>query len=239
MKIILITGTTGKIGKYLTIAFAKIGYHIIAHTHSCQIHYLNNINFKHKHQYKIFISNLTLKHERNMFIDTIKKQYNHIDIIINNAGIFYTNKFNKISNIEYDKIITLNMKTPFYIIQGLLPLLIHGNNPCIINIIDTTIDYPFSKHSHYFASKGGLLTLTKALANELSPYIRVNAIAPGIFHFPITYNKQQQNNLINKIPLKKIGNFHNIIQASIFLSSFALYTTGHILYIDGGRNNNI
>ena len=99
------------------------------------------------------------------------------------------------------------------------------------------INRPYSNYAHYFSSKGALTTLTKVLANELAPGIRVNAIAPGLISFPNNYKSSKKTQILNKIPLKKIGKSSDIAKAVVYLSCNALYSTGQTIYIDGGKNN--
>ena len=109
------------------------------------------------------------------------------------------------------------------------------NNGCIINITDIHASNPLKNHIIYSVSKAGLITLTKSLAKELAPNIRVNAISPGAITWPNEINNEAKKEIINQTFLKKMGNTENIAKTVIFLIEDASYITGQILNVDGGK----
>ena len=129
-----------------------------------------------------------------------------------------------------------NLKAPLFLMQSFSKEL-KKNKGFIINITDINVDKALINHSIYLAAKSGLQTLTQALAKELAPDIRVNAIAPGVILEPpnTEWTTEQKNNIINSVPLGRMGSEKDIADAAIFLSE-AEYVTGQILNIDGGKS---
>ena len=109
------------------------------------------------------------------------------------------------------------------------------NNECIINITDIHASNPLINHAIYCISKAGLIILTKSLAKELAPNIRVNAISPGAITWPDGMDSETKENIINQTVLKKMGNAKDIAKTVIFLIEDASYITGQILNVDGGK----
>ncbi len=234
----LVTGAGVRVGQNIALALAAAGYDIIAHAHSsknavCQTKKLIENEGRNC---QIFLANLGCDKQIQDFVSQVRNSYNSLDLLVNNAGEFKEKSFETISFAEYDKMFALNIRAPFFLSQGLLTLLNKGNNPCIINITDAMIDRPYAKYAHYFSSKGALVALTKALANELAPYIRVNGIAPGAVAFPDDYDTAKKERILSKVPLKRAGAPNDIAQTVVFLSTKALYSTSQIIHVDGGRN---
>ena len=156
--------------------------------------------------------------------------------MINNASTFYPTPVGTFSEENWNALMGSNLKAPLFLIQSLHKEL-EKNKGFIINVTDINVDRALVNHSIYLAAKSGLQTLTKSLAKELAPYIRVNAIAPGaILEPPNTeWTSEQKNNIINAVPMKRMGTEKDIVDAAIYLSE-AEYVTGQILNIDGGKS---
>jgi pteridine reductase len=155
-----------------------------------------------------------------------------ISLLVNNASVFYPTAMQDCTEEHWQDLMDTNVKAPFFLSQGLAEeLAIHHGN--IINIVDIYGERPLPQHSIYSISKAALIMQTKALAVELAPNIRVNAIAPGAILWP----EGGQNNaekIINKTVLKKQGSEDDIVDALLYLNS-AEYVTGQIIQVDGGR----
>jgi pteridine reductase len=132
--------------------------------------------------------------------------------------------------------LAVNLHAPFFITQGLLPLLNKASAPSVINVVDAMWERPSPYYSHYAVSKAGLAILTKALANELAPKIRVNAVAPGAILLKPPHSQEIEKRIIERIPYQKLGEVNDIAEGVVYLSERAPYTTGHILVTDGGRS---
>ena len=169
-------------------------------------------------------------------VDQTLSKNNRIDALVNNASTFYPTPIGNFSEDDWNLLMGSNLKAPLFLIQSFFKEL-KKNKGFIINITDINVDKALINHSIYLAAKSGLQTLTRSLAKELAPDIRVNAIAPGaILEPPNTeWTKEQKNTIINSVPLGRMGAEKDIADAAIFLSE-AEYVTGQILNIDGGKS---
>lgn len=162
-------------------------------------------------------------------------QWGRLDVLLNNASTFYPTPVDAITENDWDVLMGSNLKAPLFLAQAAAPELAkHQGN--IINIIDIHAERPKPKHVVYSVAKAGLLAMTKSLAGELGPEIRVNGIAPGAILWPENENDQQtQQAILDKTALKRSGNPTDIAKAVLFLLRDAPYITGHMLPVDGGR----
>ena len=181
-------------------------------------------------------ANLDNANEVEKLAEKILSKNGSIDALINNASTFYPTPVGTFSEENWNALMGSNLKAPLFLIQSLHKEL-EKNKGFIINVTDINVDRALVNHSIYLAAKSGLQTLTKSLAKELAPYIRVNAIAPGaILEPPNTeWTSEQKNNIINAVPMKRMGTEKDIVDAAIYLSE-AEYVTGQILNIDGGKS---
>jgi pteridine reductase len=181
-------------------------------------------------------ANLDNANEVEKLVKKILLKKGSIDALINNASTFYPTPIGTFSEENWNALMGSNLKAPLFLIQSLHKEL-EKNKGFIINVTDINVDRALVNHSIYLAAKSGLQTLTKSLAKELAPNIRVNAIAPGaILEPPNTeWTSEQKNNIINAVPMKRMGTEKDIVDAAIYLSE-AEYVTGQILNIDGGKS---
>lgn len=175
-------------------------------------------------------------------LDTIVKQsveyFGRLDVLINNASCFYPTSINAVTEADWDDLMNTNLKAPFFLSQVAIPHL-KKTRGCIINITDTHSLKPHKDYTPYGVSKAGLTMLTYALAKELAPEIRVNAVAPGVILWPegkAQLDKTLQQKILQKIPLQKEGTPLEIAKAVWYLIHEAEYTTGQVLAVDGGRS---
>jgi pteridine reductase len=164
--------------------------------------------------------------------------YGRLDILINNASSYYPTEIGKMNEKNWNDLIGSNLKAPLFLSQLAANQLIKTKG-CIINITDTHIDKPKKNYIIYSIAKSGLTTLTKSLAQELSPDVRVNAVAPGPVLWPENneeFNDIYKQRVISQTLLKKMGTPEDVAMAVKFLVLDAPFITGHILAVDGGRS---
>ena len=180
--------------------------------------------------------NLDVKEDVNAIIKEVLDAFPSIDLLINNASTFYPTPIDDISEEHWEKLVGSNLKGPLFLIQGLKQKLKESKGS-IINITDTNLSKGVANYSIYSAAKAGLESITKGLARELAPEIKVNAIAPGAMLEPpdVTWTEEQKNKVIESIPLKRMGSEKDIAEAVNFLAH-SQYITGQIIKVDGGRS---
>ena len=238
-KRILITGAAKRIGKEMALSFFNKGWDIVIHYNSSKEEaeaLAHKMNSERSNSAMLVQANLDNANEVEKLAEKILSKNGSIDALINNASTFYPTPVGTFSEENWNALMGSNLKAPLFLIQSLHKEL-EKNKGFIINVTDINVDRALVNHSIYLAAKSGLQTLTKSLAKELAPYIRVNAIAPGaILEPPNTeWTSEQKNNIINAVPMKRMGTEKDIVDAAIYLSG-AEYVTGQILNIDGGKS---
>ncbi|MDB2611735.1 pteridine reductase [Gammaproteobacteria bacterium] len=238
-KRILITGAAKRIGKEMALSFFNKGWDIVIHYNSSKDEAEGlavQMNSERNNSAMLVQANLDNTNEVENLVKKILSKNRSIDALINNASTFYPTPIGAFSEENWNALMGSNLKAPLFLIQSFHKEL-EKNKGFIINVTDINVDRALVNHSIYLAAKSGLQTLTKSLAKELAPNIRVNAIAPGaILEPPNTdWTAEQKNNIINAVPMKRMGTEKDIVDAAIYLSE-AEYVTGQILNIDGGKS---
>jgi pteridine reductase len=172
-----------------------------------------------------------------MVAETVRR-FGRLDILINNASSFYPSPIGEIAEREWDDLIGTNLKTPLFLSQAAAPHL-RRNHGCIVNIVDIHADRPMRNYVVYSAAKGGLLALTRSLACELGPEVRVNGVSPGIIMWPEDErwaDELARQRLIQTTLLKRVGDPEDIARTVGFLVFDAPYITGQVIPVDGGRS---
>lgn len=238
-KTVFITGAAKRIGKEIALSFKELGWNIIIHYNSSEEDALNlakEINNTNKNSAITVQGNLDVQEDVNGIIKEVLNAFPSIDLLINNASTFYPTPIDDISEEHWKKLVGSNLKGPLFLIQGLKQKLKESKGS-IINITDTNLSKGVANYSIYSAAKAGLESITKGLARELAPEIKVNAIAPGAMLEPpdVTWTEEQKSKVIESIPLKRMGSEKDIAEAVKFLAQ-SQYITGQIIKVDGGRS---
>lgn len=238
-KTILITGAAKRIGREMAKAFFDRGWDIIIHFNNSiedAQSLADQMNAQRSNSALIIQANLDHAKDIEKLADQALSKNSRIDALINNASTFYPTPIGNFTEDNWEALMGSNLKAPLFLIQAFCEEL-KKNNGFIINVTDINVDKALINHSIYLAAKSGLQTLTRALAKELAPDIRVNAIAPGAILEPpnVEWTIEQKNKIINSVPMARMGTEKDIVDAAIYLSE-AEYVTGQILNIDGGKS---
>ena len=238
-KTVFITGAAKRIGKEIALSFKEMGWNIIIHYNSSEEDAFNlakEINNTNKNSAITVQGNLDVQEDVNGIIKEVLNAFPSVDLLINNASTFYPTPIDDISEEHWKKLVGSNLKGPLFLIQGLKQKLKESKGS-IINITDTNLSKGVANYSIYSAAKAGLESITKGLARELAPEIKVNAIAPGAMLEPpdVTWTEEQKSKVIESIPLKRMGSEKDIAEAVKFLAQ-SQYITGQIIKVDGGRS---
>ena len=238
-KTILITGAAQRIGKEIALSFFNKGWDIVIHFNSSRLEaeaLADKMNSERSNSAMIVQANIDNADEVTKLVKKTLSKNSRIDALINNASTFYPTPIGTFSEENWNALMGSNLKAPLFLIQSFHKEL-EKNQGFIINITDINVDKALINHSIYLAAKSGLQTLTKSLAKELAPNIRVNAIAPGAILEPpnIEWTTEQKKNIIHAVPMNRMGTEKDIVDAAMYLSE-AEYVTGQILNIDGGKS---
>ncbi|MGL5759958.1 MAG: 3-oxoacyl-ACP reductase FabG, partial [Cetobacterium sp.] len=184
--------------------------------------------------------NVTDREGITKFVEDVKNQYGKIDILVNNAGITKDSLIQKMTEEAWDAVIDVNLKGVFNMTQAIVPLMLENKSGSIINMSSVVGVYGNIGQTNYVATKSGVIGLTKAWAKEFArkgDQIRTNAIAPGFIKTPMTKDLPEKviNTMIEKTPLRKMGEPDDIANAVLFLASdLSKFITGQIIGVDGG-----
>lgn len=244
--VVLITGAAKRIGAEVARFLHANNFNVIVHYRRSQNEaeqLVASLNHIRENSAFSFQADLTSTEGIELLTRHAVAYWGRINALINNASSFYPTTIGTVTDNEWEDLMGSNVKAPFFLAQALAPELIK-NQGCIINMADIYADKPLKNHSVYSMAKAANVMLTKSLALELAPNVRVNGIAPGAILWPEnmkTVDSEKlsltdKKNLLAKIPLQKNGQTRDIAKAILFLINDAPYINGQILTVDGGRN---
>ena len=238
MKTALITGGAARIGAQIVKTLHHNQFNIIIHCNQSKDKaqlLCDELNLIRANSVEIVSGNLNNIDELDSLVSSIKS----IDLLVNNASVFYPKSVEDSEIKDWDDVININLKAPFFLSKGLSKTL-SENDGSIINIIDIHSERPLKKHAIYNISKAGLKMLTQTLAKELAPRIRVNGVSPGSILWPqdsAEITEDDKNLMLERIALHRQGSPQDIADTVLFLAN-SNYITGQIINIDGGRTLN-
>ena len=238
MKTALITGGAARIGAQIVKTLHHNQFNIIIHCNQSKDRaqlLCDELNSIRANSVEIVSGNLNNIDELDSLVSSIKS----IDLLVNNASVFYPKSVEDSEMKDWDDVININLKAPFFLSKGLSKTL-SKNDGSIINIIDIHSERPLKKHAIYNISKAGLKMLTQTLAKELAPSIRVNGVSPGSILWPqdsAEISEDDKNLMLERIALHRQGSPQDIADTVLFLAK-SNYITGQIINIDGGRTLN-
>lgn len=238
-KTVLITGAAQRLGKEMALHLAACGAHIILHYRSSkkaalalaqeiEAYGVRCIPVQADFTEPIKISAIQA------FVKKVYQLSKTIDVLINNASIFYPTPLGKINDKDWDAFIAINLKTPFFLAQEIGARMVKQGSGKIINMIDCAIYHPRADYLPYTIAKGGLATATVGLARALAPKVQVNGIAPGPILPPKGGKGKNMNKIINTTLLKRFGTPEDIVATVRYLIEGTDYVTGEIITVDGG-----
>ena len=240
-KVILITGAAHRIGATTARMLHRAGANIVLHYRQSKAgaEQLQAELLEHRANSVALVQGDLLDTARlDGIIHEAHAVWGHLDVLINNASTFYPTPVGSITTHHWDDLLGSNLKAPLFLSQAAAPFLkkAHG---CIVNIVDIHAERPLRHYPVYSVAKAGLVMLTKSLACELGPEVRVNAIAPGAILWPENeMDDATKARIIERTFLKRQGSPDDIARAALFLIRDADYTSGQILNVDGGRSLN-
>ncbi len=235
---ILITGAAKRVGAACARLLHAEGNNIFLHYRSSAAEaeaLCAELNGKRAGSAKIWQADLLNLAELTMMAEAAQSAWSGIDALINNASVFYVTNFLDVSEQQWDDLLGSNLKAPFFLTKALQPGLA-ASNGCIVNIIDIHAERGLKAYPVYSISKAGLAAMTRILARELAPRIRVNGVSPGAIIWPERdLSETDKLEIVSRIALRRKGIPEDIAKAVRYLVHDADYVTGQILSVDGGR----
>ncbi len=238
IKAVLITGAAKRLGAALAAAFHRSGYNVILHYHrSCNEAdaLQRRLHLQRPGSVATLQGDLRDTTHLDALIERAAGFWDGLNVLVNNAAAFYPTPFGQVTEDDWNDLMGSNLRAPFFLSQAAAPHLrkAHGT---IVNIGDIHAERMLKDYPVYSVAKAALHALTRSLAKELAPDVRVNGVAPGAILWPETaMDEDAQRIVLERIPLGRIGQPEDIARAVMYLIEEGPYVTGQILSVDGGR----
>ena len=245
-KNILITGAARSIGRACAERFAEEGGNVAIVDVLEEAGQKTTAEIAEKYGVKtaFYKCDVGIKAEVDMTIDQVVEDFGHIDVLVSNAGIQRRGDFLDITEEEFDDVIRTNLKSVYLFGQKVgKHMVARGKGGTIVNISSSSVRMTMPGISPYAASKGGVSTLTNAMALSLAPHgIRVNAVGPGTIVTDLSRegllnDKEARRKILTRIPMRRLGEGRDVAGPVLFLASDdSGYITGETIFVDGGRS---
>lgn len=233
-----ITGAGIRIGRAVARALGGAGYDVALHAHR-SVGALESLAEELRglgRQVTLYSADLCDPAAVDALGARVRAEHPALDVLVHNAGLFEHVPFEAISREQYRRMLAVNLDAPFFLTQALLPSLRAGSHPLVVHVTDVGGERAVPGYAHYSVSKAGLIMLTRALAVELAPHLRVNGVSPGTVAFPEDFDAEAREAVLRRIPMGREGSVEDIARTVVFLAREAPYITGQVLAVDGGRS---
>lgn len=237
-KTVLITGAARRIGAALARTLHEAGANLMLHyrTSGAQAQQLAaEMNGSRPGSAALAQADILDTRQLPLLVAGTVRAFGQLDILINNASTFYPTPIGEITEQAWDDLLGTNLKAPLFLAQAAAPALRLAQG-LIINIVDIHGMRPMRRYPVYCAAKAALIMVTKSLARELAPHVRVNAVAPGPVMWPDDVDEELKHKIIARTLLKRPGSAEDVARAVRYFAADAPYVTGQVLAIDGGRS---
>lgn len=237
-QVALVTGAGRRIGREIALTLGRSGASVIVNYNRSRPEALATVR-----DIKAYgVDSLALQADvarpvqvRRMFC-AVQERFGRLDLLVNNAGIFFRERWDRLTEKQWDQILNVNLKGPFFCAQEAARLMQHQRSGQIINISSLGGLQAWPDSMHYCSSKSGLIMLTRCLAKALAPRIRVNSIAPGMILFPGEQRSRVMESVIRSTPLRRAGGAKDIAQMVLHVACDSDFITGQIFPVDGGKS---
>lgn len=235
---VLVTGAARRVGAVIVAAFHAAGARVAIHYRSSAPDadaLAGRLNAVRADSARAFRADLADAPACDTLVTEVVRAFGRLDVLVNNASTFYPTPVGTITPDQFDDLVGSNLRAPLFLSQAAAPELAKHEG-LILNIGDIHGLRPLAGHAVYSAAKAGLLMLTRSLARELGPAIRVNAIAPGPVMWPERgVDEELRQRIIARTALKRAGSADDVAKAALYFATGAPFVTGQVLAVDGGR----
>lgn len=238
-KTVLVTGSARRVGASIVRQLHGAGAAVAVHYRGSAREasdLVAELNEDGRDNARTFQADLDDMGELRQLVHAVAGWTSALDILVNNASAFYPTPLGSVTEEQWNDLVSSNLKAPLFLSQEALPFL-RKDGGSIVNIVDIHGMSPLRDHTVYGAAKAGLILLTRSLAKDLAPEVRVNAVAPGAIMWPEDgMTEAVKQSIVKQIPLGRTGTAADIAGAVLFLVAHANYVTGQVLAVDGGRS---
>lgn len=235
-KIALVTGAARRVGRALALDLARAGATVVINYNRSDRMARDTVADIEAFGGRAIAvqGDVAVKRDVDALIRTTTEAFGRLDILVNSAATFESGRFEDIPEEEWDRVLAVNLKGPFLMMQAAAPLLRANGSGVVINIADLSAFQAWPSYAHHAASKAGLVHLTRVAARALAPAIRVNCIAPGTVLPPGDYTGQGSDGTSDRRLVERAGTPDDVIRAMNYLIT-SDFVTGETLVVDGGR----
>lgn len=243
-KAVLVTGGAKRVGAAISRRLHAAGANILLHYRSSAREALDlcdELNALRPDSVAAYQADLLDLAALRPLVDRAIENFGRLDALINNASSFYPTPLAELGEQQWHDLLGTNLRAPLFLAQAAADEL-RRRHGCIVNITDIHAERPMHGHLLYSVAKAGLAMLTRALAQEMAPQVRVNAVAPGVIMWPENaawMDEEQRRKIVAHTLLKREGEPDDIARTVAFLIQDAPYVTGQIIAVDGGRSVSI
>ena len=243
-KVILVTGGAKRVGAAICRRLHAAGANIVLHYRSSSkdaFALRDELNAVRANSVFCAQADLLDLHDLPKLVDAGRNHFGRLDGIVNNASSFYATPLEAVDDAQWTDLLGTNLKAPLFLAKAAAAEL-RKQQGAIVNIVDIHAERPMQGHLVYSIAKAGLVALTKGLAQELGPQVRVNGVAPGVIIWPEQGdwdNEERRRQIVEHTLLKREGEPDDIAKTVLFLMSSAPYITGQVIAVDGGRSINL
>ena len=236
-KVALVTGSAKRIGRAVANALADRGVHQAVHYRTSKTEADEAVELFRVLgvEAESFQADLSQVNEVEALASEVLKRFGRLDILVNNASVFFPSPLGEVTDHQWDTLINTNLKGPFFLAQKVGLAMKAAVGGTIINIGDWAAERPYAGYLPYCISKAGVVAMTKGLAKALAPEVRVNCINPGPVMLPEDLSEAEKEEVMRKTPLQRTGSPADIANAVVFLCEGTDFMTGAVITVDGGR----
>lgn len=237
--VVLVTGAARRVGRVIARTLHGAGYDLVLHYRSSRAEaeqFAAELEHARAGSTLLLGAELAQAAELPRLVLRAVQRYGRLDGLVNNASAFYPTLVGETTEAQWDELFASNAKAPYFLSQAAAPHL-RAAKGAIVNLVDIYVERPLPRHPVYCMAKAALSMMTLALARELGPEVRVNAVAPGAVLWPESgkaYADQQE--LVARTALKRAGSPEDVAGAVLYLLRDAGYVTGQTIKVDGGRS---
>lgn len=234
----LVTGAARRIGRAIALALAGAGADVAISYNTSKDAAEGVVQEIREHGVSAFAAKADVSRTRDVerMFEKVKKEFGRLDVLVNNAGVFFPVRSDKLTERDWDRALGANLKGEFFCAQAAARMMAGQKRGHIINLSSLGGLQPWPLYMHYCSSKAGVIMMTRCMARALAPRILVNTIAPGTIVFPGEERDPGIRNIIRQTPLKQGGKAEDIADVAVYLAAQNRFITGQIFVVDGGKS---
>jgi NAD(P)-dependent dehydrogenase (short-subunit alcohol dehydrogenase family) len=237
-RVALVTGAGKRLGRVIALTLARAGANLAVHYHESKQGAQASVREIERlgGQAMAVRADISRPREVAAMMRAVERRFRGLDLLVNNAGVFYSVKWDQLSGADWDKVLDINLKGAFFCAQAAARVMRRRGHGRIVIISSLGGLQAWPDYIHYCASKAGVISLTRSLAKALAPRIQVNSVAPGAILFPGERRDARMERIIRSTPLRKAGRPEDVAEMVLFLATRSDFVTGQVFVVDGGKS---